>query len=159
MTPTPPLPPLSRTPNPAAVDPPSGGVGVASATTGNVHDHVAIGEYLRDAFRIKFGPMVYHLALCVRCGDDLAQPFREESDRDRWAAEHVKGTGHAVRLVMDKLEDFVSLHICGIISRDETGAFRYVCPADDCATSCGPFDTPELAIASWRTHGPARTVR
>lgn len=152
MTPTPPLPSRPRTPDPVAGDPPSGGVGVAVS-------RAEIGEYLRDAFRVTFGPMVYHLALCARCGDDLAEPFRDETDRDTWAADHVTGTGHAVRLVMHGLEDFVSLHICGIISRDEHGSFRYVCPADDCATSCGPFTTATSAIASWRTHGPARATR
>jgi hypothetical protein len=120
---------------------------------------VGVSTHLREAFRVHFGPAAWHLALCVRCDDDLSQPFRQEPDRDAWAAAHVAETGHVVRLVTDGLEGFPSLHLVGIISRDQHGDFRYVCPADDCATSCGPFPTAELAIASWRTHGPVRSVR
>jgi hypothetical protein len=107
----------------------------------------------RDLSRgVRTEVLLWFLAMCARCGDDLAQPFRVEADRDDWAAKHVADTGHVVRLTVDGLDNLPGLHLCGVISRDQNGGYRYVCPADTCGTSNGPYSTPQLAIVSWRNH-------
>lgn len=123
---------------------------------------VSIADRLdREQFRAALAGVVYFVARCARCGDGegdpLVEPFRDEAERDEWAAQHVTGTGHVVTLTIDGLEGLPMLHMVGILTRDQHGAFRFVCPADDCGTSNGPYDRALTAIASWRTHKPSAT--
>jgi hypothetical protein len=135
--------------------PTGAGSGVTSTAEATIADMID-----RDLFRSELAGVVWFLARCARCGDaagvDNAEPFRDESERDDWAAAHIRDTGHVVRLSVDKLEELPDFHLSGVLSADEHGGFRYVCPADACSTSCGPFPTPQVAIGSWRTHKPGR---
>jgi hypothetical protein len=100
--------------------------------------------------------VVWYLAICHRCGgEDLAEPFRDEDERDEWATKHVAETGHTVQLTIDGFDDLPGLHMTGVLRRDDNGQFRFLCPADDCKRWNGPYDTAGLAITSWRAHIPA----
>lgn len=39
---------------------------------------------------------VWHLAVCANCFPRGPMPFRTSKDRDRWAIEHMAGSGHKV---------------------------------------------------------------
>ncbi len=39
-------------------------------------------------------PRLWHLAFCMQC--ETVQPFRDEDQRDTWAADHGANTGHEV---------------------------------------------------------------
>lgn len=109
-----------------------------------------------EAIRQAGAGLLWYLALCIRCAEgtvaDRGQPFRDETERDTWAAKHLAGTGHAVRLLVDSLGELPELHLSSVISRAAVGDFRYLCLAPSCSVSNGPFPSPELAIASWRSH-------
>lgn len=112
-----------------------------------------------DAFR-RFAAsdnVAWYLAICRRCGEDLGQPFRSEDERDDWATQHLTATGHVVHLSVDGFQDLPGLHLSAVISRDQSGGYRFVCPAEECSTSNGPYDSAQLAIVSWRAHPPKRT--
>lgn len=85
----------------------------------------------------------------------MVEPFRCEAERDEWAAQHVTRTGHVVTCTIDGLDGLPQLHMIGIVSRDPDSQFRFVCPADDCGTSNGPYPSASVAIASWRQHKPS----
>jgi hypothetical protein len=147
--------PTVAAPRDGGVTPPGGGLGV-------IADRFA-GVVERAEFRAAIAGVVYFTARCSRCGDGgsdpLVEPFRDEAERDEWAAGHVTGTGHVVVLTIDGLEGLPMLHMVGVLSRDQNSQFRFVCPADDCGTSCGPYDRAATAIASWRTHRPSAKSR
>ena len=110
-----------------------------------------------EAFRLfvaAYPEAAWFLAICHRCGNDFGQPFRSEDQRDDWAAQHVTETGHVVHLSVDGFDELPHLHLSGVISRDQVGCYRYVCPAEDCSKSNGPYVSAQLAIASWRNHPP-----
>lgn len=143
--------PTVAAPRDAGVTPPGAGLGATIA------DRIDL-----EQFRAALAGVVYFLARCRRCGighgidtEPLTEPFRDETERDQWAAQHCTNTGHVVSVTVDGLDGIPDLHMTGIITRDENQQFRFVCPAEVCGTSCGPFDTASLAIASWRTHKPS----
>ncbi len=96
----------------------------------------------------------WYLADCATCPGDLAEPFRDETERDTWAARHLADTGHAVRLTIDDFDLLPGLHLTGSVQR-VSGDYRWSCPADECGRSNGPYGTAGAAIAAWRTHTPA----
>lgn len=154
MTPNPAPDPQPATPPRSGGDRPRAGFGVApDGTAGTIAARLD-----REQFRAALAGVVYFIARCARCGDGdgdpMVQPFRDETERDEWAAQHVTGTGHVVTLTIDGLEGLPQLHMVGVLTRDEHGQYRFVCPADDCGTSNGPYDRALTAIASWRTHKP-----
>lgn len=151
MTPSPsPDTTVDPTPRPAVVSPPGGGLGVTIA------ERFAGPVERAELCAAITGAGLWYLARCHRCaldnGVDNGVPFRDETERDVWAAGHVTATGHVVHLSIDGLAELPDLHLVGVISRDPNLQFRFVCPAVICGTSNGPYDTAESAIASWRQH-------
>ena len=137
------------TPTPTAEAPAPGLIRPAAAPP--------INATLRAVFAAGTMGTAWFLALCAQCGDDLAQPFRDEDERDTWAAEHLTATGHVVRLAVDQFEDIVSLHLTAVIRRVGLGQFEFQCRADGCSRWNGPYPTAQSAIASWRQHKPPVT--
>jgi hypothetical protein len=104
------------------------------------------------------GPIVWYLAVCHRCEPDLAEPFRDEDERDTHAAAHLVGTGHTVVISVEGFDALPGLHMSAVVKRTEGGEFKFLCPAGDCQRWNGPYGTAQLAIASWRAHKPARSA-
>lgn len=146
----------SRATDPATetVDTPLEGGAPLGARLG-VSERLAMAAALRNS-----EGLLWFLAICRRCGQDLGQPFRSEDERDTWAAKHIAATGHVVHLTLDGFADLPGLHLTGVITAvgtidpDGSGDFRYVCPADECSISNGPYATAQLAVAAWRKHTP-----
>lgn len=152
---------MMSTPDPAAPRPAEGGTaGGHTATLTFDLDAVALSNLalvfngLREGATVA-DVIVWFLAVCHRCGEDLAQPFRDEHDRDEWAARHLADVGHTVQLTVEGLDAMPGLHMSGVLRLDDDGRFKWLCPAADCERWNGPYDTPQLAIASWRGHSPA----
>ena len=99
--------------------------------------------------------IVWYLAVCHRCGEDISQPFLDEDERDDWASRHVVAPGHTVQLTVDGLDEMPGLHMTGILRSDDSGGFKFLCPSDDCKRWNGPYPTPQTAISAWRSHKPA----
>lgn len=102
-------------------------------------------------------PIVWFLAECPACGEDLGQPFRLEGDRDHWAAEHCANTTHTVHLTVDAPDalpyvDMQAKHLKGIVRIDDQRFYRWLCMAEGCARWHGPYDTARIAVAAWRRH-------
>lgn len=99
--------------------------------------------------------MISFLAVCSSCAGDpfmplTVMPFGGRAERDRWAAEHVQGTGHAVLLVLSETgvasddwlrpEEFVA----GAIERHLLGEWPTRPP--------GAFEFPDGSPATGRRH-------
>lgn len=96
-------------------------------------------------------PGIWFLASCDRCGNDFGQPFRVQVDRDRWAVNHLLGTGHVVRIGVDGVPD--SSHLAAYLRRTDDGdGFKWLCPGDAHPVWVGTYETPQLALADWRGH-------
>jgi hypothetical protein len=97
------------------------------------------------------GDSLWFLAACERCGSDLAEPFRNQSERDHWAIAHLLGTGHTVNISVDGVP--AEAHLTAYLRRTEDGAgFKWLCPGDAHPAWIGNYETPQLAIADWRGH-------
>lgn len=97
------------------------------------------------------GPPLWFLANCDPCGSDLAQPFRSQVERDAWAIAHLLGTGHTVGLSVDEVPS--DAHLSAFLrNTPDSGGFRWLCMAPECARWIGPYGTPQLALADWRGH-------
>lgn len=154
MSPTSP-PPALATPVGDRGTPPAGEVDSIARPGGNL-----VAASTSPEVRPGSGPSdsLWFLAECHHCGGDLAQPFRKQAERDQWAIAHLLGTGHAVRLSVDGIDD--DLHLAAYLRRtDDAGGFKWLCPAPTCAVRwIGSYDTPQLALADWRGHaGIGRT--
>lgn len=144
MTPTPPPSPAGQfAPTARTGEPLGGGVGPLTA------------ERVAEIFGVSFAAALFpaprwFLAACFRCGgDDFAEPFRDDAARDDWAAKHVESTGHAVKLSTHGA-DFATM-----LSRtDHPDGFKTLCTGIGrfCRRWTGPFDTPQIALASSRDH-------
>lgn len=106
----------------------------------------------------------WFLAGCNRCGPGLAEPFRDEFDRDLWAIRHTETTGHLVHLSIENAECGTprpsSAHPAALIRCFSGSMWRWLCPSESCAIRAdgtprwnGPYDTGLQALASWRAHG------
>jgi hypothetical protein len=94
---------------------------------------------------------LWFLAGCARCGEDLAQPFRRQAERDQWAIAHLLGTRHSVSLSVDGMS--ADVHQSMYLRFDDDGAeFKWLCMAVSCVKWIGPYATPQLALADWRFH-------
>jgi hypothetical protein len=104
----------------------------------------------------------WFLATCHRCGPDLGQPFRDLVERDEWAIKHAESTGHVVYLGVEG--DDSAAHAASSLRYFAYGAiWRWACLAPSCAARAsgpirwnGPYDSGQLALASWRAHGESR---
>jgi hypothetical protein len=107
---------------------------------------------------------VWFLAECHRCGQDLAQPFRDETERDGWALDHAESTGHLVHLTAEWQDhpaaEPAPAHLAAMIRCFPGSVWRWLCPSAACAARKdgtprwnGPYGTGQLALASWRAHG------
>ena len=98
---------------------------------------------------------VWYLATCHRCGPDLAQPFTDLVERDEWAVKHAESSGHVVHLSIDG--EATDGHHAMLLRYFAYGAFwRWMCPAPACSRWNGPYDSGQLALASWRSHGGSK---
>lgn len=61
-------------------------------------DSRVLSSRLKSAVEEAYGrvPMVFHLAICMKCTPTLPVPFHSEVERDQWLLSHVSGTGHSV---------------------------------------------------------------
>lgn len=100
---------------------------------------------------LRAGGSIWFLAGCDRCGEDLAQPFRIQAERDGWAVEHLTSTGHVVRIGVDGVSD--SAHLTAYLRRTADGdGFKWLCPGDAHPAWIGNYETVQLALAGWRSH-------
>jgi hypothetical protein len=92
---------------------------------------------------------VWFLAGCHHCGiDGLAEPFLDEHERDVWAAEHVKNSGHVIFVSIDGSD-----RPANVIRPDEHGrGYRFLCVGPQCVRWNGPYGTALIALASAAAH-------
>jgi hypothetical protein len=101
------------------------------------------------------GPIVWFLAVCHRCGGhEFAEPYRDDVERDDWAARHVETTGHVVLLSTDVPADYPAPPAIGLQRTEDRDGFRFLCAGAGafCKRWNGPYDTPQLALAAARAH-------
>jgi hypothetical protein len=99
--------------------------------------------------------LLWYLAACHRCADDLGQPFATEDERDDWAAEHATATGHTVHVFAEADGTIMGEHTSGMV-RFTNGAGRFLCTRATCERWNGPYPSAQVALASFRDH--RRTV-
>jgi hypothetical protein len=101
---------------------------------------------------------VWHVLWCHTCDPDYGISYPTEGERDGAAFTHVP-SGHVVELSIEPVPATEvpgkgavwSGHEGGVrLRRDENGQFRWLYPTDGSVTWAGPYDTPQLALASWR---------
>jgi hypothetical protein len=135
MTPTSPTDLAGPDPLTATIGSPSGGVGVITP------------------------PEIWYLAACHRCNPLMEEPFTDSGERDDWAAEHIAKTGHVVLVSLDG-EARGHGHHGGVLARTERlSGFRWMCTTEDdhCRRWNGPYVSAQLALASFASHGRARS--
>lgn len=148
MTPSPPSTRQSGGPHGLTGDTSSGGLGPGSNRTMACDLGV---DHLSSLFVTITA--TWYLATCHRCcGSDVAQPFMDLVERDEWAVKHAEHTGHVVHLSIDN-EPTDGHHAMLLRYFAHGAAWRWMCPSPTCSRWNGPYDSGQLALAAWRSHG------
>ena len=102
----------------------------------------------------------WHLALCHRCEPDYAQPFTDDTERDSWAVAHVTATGHVVQVTTETTWQWQNEsgkfgagdHETAMLRFEDPEGWGHLCTTKGCERWNGPYDSGQLALASFRGH-------